>query len=124
MRGRKPNLRLVANPVGGCPPPPSWMAPAAQAEWRRVVPVLVERRVLTVADYAALENFCVLTGRARQAEAAIQSEEDPETLMKWIRLQDKAMCSARLYANELGLTPVSRSRPAIDGDDDADSLLD
>lgn len=124
MRGRKPNLRLVAGGVSGSPPPPSWMAPTAQAEWRRVVPVLVERRILTVADYAALENYCVLIGRSRDAEARIQEEEDPEILMKWARLQDKAMCSARLYANELGLTPVSRSRPAIDGDDDADSLLD
>ncbi len=124
MRGRKPHLRLVDDAVSGSPPPPSWMAPAAQAEWRRVVPVLVERRILTVADYGSLENYCVLIGRSREAEAALQSEEDPEILMKWARLQDKAMCSARLYANELGLTPVSRSRPAIQEDDDADSLLD
>ena len=56
----------------------------------------------------------------RDTEAAIQTEADPEMMLKLIRVQDKAMASARQMAAELGLTPVSRSRPAIrdDGDDD------
>ncbi|MBN9345619.1 MAG: P27 family phage terminase small subunit, partial [Devosia sp.] len=45
-----------------------------------------------------------------------------------LRAQDKAMATARQLAAELGLTPVSRSRPGIreeeEGDDDADNPLD
>lgn len=84
------------------------------------MPDLVERRILTNADLGGLENYCVCIGRARQMEKAIQKEADPEMMLKFVRVQDKAMASARQLAAELGLTPVSRSRPAIreDGDDD------
>ena len=41
-------------------------------------------------------------------------------LIAHIRVQDKAMASARQLAAELGLTPVSRSRPAIREEDDQD----
>lgn len=49
---------------------------------------------------------------------------EPDMQLKLIRVQDKAMASARQLAAELGLTPVSRSRPAIreDQDDEPDPL--
>lgn len=40
-----------------------------------------------------------------------------------VGIQSDAMTRSRLLAAELGLTPVSRSRPAMRDDGDDDSLL-
>lgn len=99
---------------------PSWLAKEAKAEWQRVMPVLIERRILTEADIGSLESYCICIGRIRQCEVQIQKEPDPEMRLKLIRVQDKAMASARQLAAELGLTPVSRSRPSVREEEDAD----
>lgn len=119
MKGTKPQLREAETPLHTVEPP-RWLAAEAKAEWKRVMPDLVERRILTNADLGGLENYCICIGRCRQMEKAIQKEADPEMQLKLIRVQDKAMASARQLAAELGLTPVSRSRPAIREDDDRD----
>ncbi|MDQ7775536.1 MAG: phage terminase small subunit P27 family [Paracoccus aminovorans] len=99
---------------------PEWLAEEARKEWDRVMPILTERRILTDADLGGLENYCICIGRVRDTEALIQAEADAEMMLKLIRVQDKAMASARQLAAELGLTPVSRSRPAIRDDEDGD----
>ena len=119
MKGTKPQLVEANMPVGHINAP-RWLSAKARKEWDRVMPILTERRILTDADLGVLENYCICIGRVCDTEAAIQTEADPEMMLKLIRVQDKAMASARQMAAELGLTPVSRSRPAIrdDGDDD------
>lgn len=117
MKGAKPQLRQEAAAIGRINAP-RWLSEQARREWNRVMPVLAERRILTDADLGGLENYCVCIGRVRETEAAIQSEPDPEMALKLIRVQDKAMASARQLAAELGLTPVSRSRPSIREDQD------
>lgn len=124
MKGTKPQLRTDRDAVRKTLPAPKWLSEEAKTEWRRVMPILVERRILTTADLGSLENYCIATGRIRAVEAEMQAIDDAELRVKLFRVQDKAMQSARLLAAELGLTPVSRSRPAIREDDDADSLLD
>ncbi|WP_234680795.1 P27 family phage terminase small subunit [Bradyrhizobium monzae] len=83
------------------------------------MPELAKRRILTIADLGSLESYCVAMGRVRQLEALLRTEID----LKLLRAQDKSMMTARQLAAELGLTPVSRSRPAVrendnEGDDD------
>jgi P27 family predicted phage terminase small subunit len=122
MRGTKPQLVVDNDAMRKAPAAPSWLSAEAKKEWRRVVPILLERRILTTGDLGSLENYCVAQGRVREFEAMFQSEVDPETRLKIFRAADKATASARLLAAELGLTPVSRSRPAVrertdDGDD-------
>ena len=124
MKGAKPTLRIDRDAVRKPLPAPKWLSSEAKTEWRRVMPILVERRILTRADLGSLENYCVATGRVRAAEVEMQATDNAELKVRLFRMQDKAMQSARLLAAELGLTPVSRSRPAIREDDDADSLLD
>lgn len=123
MRGRKPELRTDAKAVAKVPAAPSWLSKDAKAEWRRIMPQLVERRVLTVADMAMVEAFCVSIGRVREIERQIQAAGT--VTPPHFRMQDKAAQTARQIAAELGLTPVSRSRPTIrdDGDGDDDSPL-
>jgi P27 family predicted phage terminase small subunit len=125
MKGRKPSV-IVANasPVDRVPSAPSWLSADAKKEWKRIIPLLVERRILTDADMGGVENYCVAVGRVREIEKLFKQAGgaiDPVLF----RMQDKAIQTAKQLAAELGLTPVSRSRPAIREDsDDDDSLLD
>ena len=119
MRGRKPELATDRNALDTIISAPGWLSKHAKAEWRRVMPELTKRRILTSADLGSLESYCIATGRVREIEKLLRAGIDP----KLFRMQDQAMMTARQLAAELGLTPVSRSRPAVrdndnDGDDD------
>ncbi|CAM3387539.1 phage terminase small subunit P27 family [Paracoccus nototheniae] len=119
MKGTKPQLREADAPLEATEAP-GWLSDAAREEWARVMPVLVERRILTDADLGGLESYCICIGRVRQMEALIQAESDATAMLPMIRAQDKAMVTARQLGAEMGLTPVSRSRPAIRDEDDQD----
>lgn len=126
MRGTKPHLVVDNDAVTRAPAPPSWLSIDAKKEWRRVLPVLVKRKILTVADLGSLENYCAAIGQVREMERHLQAHGhvvSVDGVMKRnpaVGIQADAMTRARLLAAELGLTPVSRSRPAIreDGEDD------
>lgn len=120
MKGTKPAIERD-NMALGHVIAPKWLSKEARKEWDRVMPVLTERKILTDADLGGLENYCICIGRVRDTEALIQAETDPEVMLKLARLQDKAMASARQLAAELGLTPVSRSRPSIRDEGDQDN---
>lgn len=130
MRGTKPHLVVDNGAVKKAPTAPAWLSADAKREWRRVMPILVERRILTTADLGSLENYCVAIGQVREMERRLQEEghvvETEQGLKRHpaVGIQSDAMTRARLLAAELGLTPVSRSRPAIRDDGDDDSLVD
>jgi phage terminase small subunit len=116
MKGRKPELQPDANAIVDSRPP-AWLSKHAKAEFRRVMPELAKRRILTPADLGCLESYCIAIGRIREIELLLRAEID----LKLLRAQDKSMVTARQLAAELGLTPVSRSRPAVrDNDDEGD----
>jgi P27 family predicted phage terminase small subunit len=122
MRGRKPELVADIDAIDSIPAPPSWLSKHAKAEWRRVMPELVKRQILTPADFGGLESYCVATGRIRDIEILLQADLDP----KLVRMQDQAMKTQRQLGAELGLSPVSRARPSIrddGGDDDSENPL-
>lgn len=130
MRGTKPHMREDPEAITDLSPP-DWLSEDAAREWNRVMPILTERRILTVADLGSLENYCIAIGQVRETERHIQ--EHGQVIIEMdgklkrnpsVGIQADAMTRARLLAAELGLTPVSRSRPAIREDDDADSLVD
>lgn len=119
MKGRRPDLRAAAKPVSAVQAP-AWLSKEARREWDRVMPDLIQRRILTDADLGSLENYCLAIGRVRDTEALIQTEAEADMQLKLMRVQDKAIATSRQLAGELGLTPVSRSRPAIREDEDSD----
>lgn len=131
MKGAKPHLRTDSAAMKRAPAVPKWLSADAKREWKRVLPDLIERRILTDADLGSLENYCIAIGQVREMERTLQQEGHVYTsangMLKrhpaGVILSD-AMTRARLIAVELGLTPVSRSRPAIRDDDEEDSLLD
>jgi P27 family predicted phage terminase small subunit len=117
VRGRKPELTRDSCGIERNLAPPAWLSKFAKAEWRRVMPELVKRRILTTADLGSLESYCLAHSRIRELEKLIHASFDP----KLIRAQDAAIKTARQLAAELGLTPVSRSRPSVrDNDNDSD----
>ena len=120
MRGAKPfTIVSGSSPVREPLDPPEWLSDDARAEWNRIAPILIEeRRTLTVTDIASLANYCVAIGQAAEASRIIaaegmtyQSKTGPKKHPA-VAIRSDAMTQARLLAGELGLTPVSRSRPA------------
>lgn len=130
MKGTKPALKADKAAITRTPKPPAWMADQARREWGRIMPLLVERKILTEADMGSVEAYCIATGQVRQMDVILAKEgaiivtEKGARAHPAFRIQADAMNRARLLAAELGLTPVSRSRPSIRDDDDDDSLLD
>jgi P27 family predicted phage terminase small subunit len=127
MRGRKPKIQTDSNAVA-VSAAPGWFSREAKAEWDRVMPILVERKILTNADLASFENYCLAVGQVRQLERILKQHGHVVETARGPRanpaakLQSDAMTRARLLACELGLTPVSRSRPiACENTDDDDS---
>ena len=119
-------------------PWPTWRVHRGP-EWSRVVPVLANRKILTEADVGSIENYCIAIGTVREMEREIRRlghvqkvykvDKDGESCLVSMRrnpavgILNDAMKTARLYAAELGATPVSRSRPTVDEDDDEDDLF-
>lgn len=147
MKGAKPHIRLERDVMTDTPAP-SWFTLAAREEWERVTPLLVERKILTKADLGILESYCMAIGQSRDMERALQrdgviikifamdkqgavvlDDNGKPVLAKMqknpaVRVQKDAMNTARLLGAELGVSPVSRSRPTVGGDDDQDGLFD
>lgn len=138
MRGTKPHIRVEREPIADRPAP-EYLSEDARAEWTRVVPLLVKRKILTEADVGCLENYCMAIGTVREMDREIQRigpvqkvykiDKDGEAVLVSIRkhpavgIRSEAMTQTRLYAAELGLTPVSRSRPTIEDEDNDDDLF-
>lgn len=124
-RGAKAAPQPVSDPVRKVPAAPKEMSPEAKKEWKRVMPVLVERRVLSGADIAACERYCEATGDIAIARAAIASDGayvanrlgELKRHPAFATLREST-AEARRWAAELGLTPASRSRVSGEADDD------
>lgn len=128
MRGRKPSTIVSgSSAVTDVPRPPSYMSKDAKTEWRKIAPILItERKTLTEADLATLENYCLATGTMRQAQRILNIEGLVTAAGKRhpaFGIMNAAQTTQRLCAAELGLTPVSRSRPAVRNDDGDDEEL-
>lgn len=118
MRGRKPAVIVTgSSPVTVVPSSPSYFPKDAKAEWRKIAPILInERRTLTEADLGTLESYCLATGNMRAAQRILNVEGLVTVDGKRhpaFGIMNAAQTTQRLCAAELGLTPVSRSRPSV-----------
>ena len=136
MRGRKPkptHLKLLEGnpghrpingtepkPPGELPTCPSHLSPTAKAEWKRLARDLNRIGLLTLVDRAALATYCQSYGRWVEAERKLQ--ETPPLLKTpagyiqlspWLTIANKERELMARYMAELGLTPSSRSRLAV-----------
>ncbi len=128
MQGVKPKIIAAKKALSSVPKAPSWLSNEAKAEWKRVAPILIDRKTLTDADLGTLESYVTAIGTVRAGQKLINAEglviQSPQGAKKHpaVGIVNAAQTTARLTANELGLTPVSRSRPAMREDKSGDEL--
>ena len=136
MRGRKPkptSLKLIEGNPGRRPfrghepqPPasqptcPAHLSPTAKSEWKRLAQSLNKIGLLTQVDRAVLAAYCQAYGRWVEAERRLA--ETPVLLKTpagyvqpspWLTIANKQLELMAKFMAELGLTPSSRSRLAI-----------
>lgn len=116
-RGRKAEVRALDGALSVVPPAPKWLPHHGKVEWRRVLPQLIEGRKIAGHELGTVEAYCLAVATMRAAEAIVQrdgmtymspsgdTKRRPETTI----LKENIEASRRL-ANELGLTPASRSK--------------
>lgn len=129
MRGRTARPKKVGNALTKAPKPPDWLTGFSKAEWDRIMPILIYRRVLTVADIGTVENYCLAFGRIREIEIMIRQtrskEHGPNIDRHVFAMWNNCMATCKQYATELGLTPASREKPKPgEADIEYDPLLD
>lgn len=124
LRGVKPTIERDSNALTKAPAAPKQLSAYARAEWKRIMPGLIERGITTRGDLGGIEELCMARGLARELETKLR-DKDGNIDPKMARLQDKAIQTARQLAAEYGLSPVSRARvgSAANDDDDGDNLL-
>ncbi|MDQ0421114.1 P27 family predicted phage terminase small subunit [Peteryoungia aggregata LMG 23059] len=123
LRGVKPPVERDSNALTKAPSAPKHLSAYARAEWKRIMPGLIERGIITRGDLGGVEDYCRARGLVREIEDTLRASGEID--MKLCRLQDKAMQTARQLAAEYGLSPVSRARvgSAAGGDDDDDNPM-
>jgi P27 family predicted phage terminase small subunit len=115
--------------VNELPPPPDWMGDYGVKEWERVGPVLVELRLLSAADLLAFAAYCANVDL--MIESMIDIQKNGTTIMgargevrnPALASFAQAVTALRALACEFGMTPSSRARMRLPGDD-GESLAD
>jgi P27 family predicted phage terminase small subunit len=115
---------LEAAPASEDEPTPPELADQAmaQAEWRRVVPMLRRCRQITEADRSALIALCLewaryleAMGEVRKLGMVVKAPSGYPITNPFLSIALKALGGCAKLWPELGLTPSSRSRIAING---------
>ncbi len=109
-------------PQMGRPPCPSWLSKDAKTEWRRLVTLLNNARVLAKSDGNALARYCRLWERWQGAERFIlehgstyrtkDKNGEPAGHRAFPQVAIAAQLAQQLtrLEHEFGLTPAARSR--------------
>lgn len=92
--------------LGELPPPPHHIHEIGKIEWRRVVGILEPYGLLKATDYGVMIGYAILFVKLNTLDV-----ED-------IKAADYAQF--RSYCNDLGLTPVSRSKVQVGGQQKTD----
>lgn len=120
-------------PDVGAPACPSHLRGEARKEWERMSVQLVQLRLLTQVDRAALAAYCQCWARWVEAEKTIKkdgmvvlTEKGYPVLSPWWGVAQQSLKQMRAFLVEFGMTPASRSRvqaPTKEEDDPFDEFL-
>lgn len=95
---------------------PSWLAPIAKTEWRRLASELEMLGLLGSTDQAALAGYCTAYANLVKAQKVINAKgftythNGLEKKRPEVQIAQDAMRETRKYAQEFGMTPSSRSK--------------
>lgn len=127
LNKREPQPKVVE------PHMPAWLDQEAATEWRRIVPILMDMRILTEADGIALATYCETYSTYVKASKVLQDDEftflNEKTGVAHARPEVQIVQTCRrdikTFAQEFGMTPSARSRMVMIGqeeDSDGDSM--
>lgn len=115
-RGRKAEIRAVDGALTKAPAAPRDMPKRAASEWRKVLGVLVPESKIADHELPIVEAYCRVVAHIEECEKAIAlhgmtfaSESGPKRRPETMLLKEYH-ATLRQLANELGLTPASRSK--------------
>ncbi|HEV2897269.1 MAG TPA: phage terminase small subunit P27 family [Pseudaminobacter sp.] len=128
ISGDKLRTLLEREPKGrGKPIVPGHLSAGEQAEYRHVL-ASAPAAILTAADQALIENYCVAICAAREAHdklrqtgKLVQGVNGPVVNPFW-RLWRQSVDLARIMGSELGLSPASRARLSAKGAEEDDPM--
>lgn len=127
-RGRKAELKVIEGGLTEKPPVPAHIPPTMHDEWLAVVAELTGRKVITDAMLGTIDAYVMAMFNARKAQEALDLHgvliDGGKGILKQnpaATLLGKSNSTIQRLAAELGLTPASRSRPRMKGDDDEES---
>lgn len=102
------------------PPCPRHIKGEARKQWRRTAKVLVATGVLTQGDLPALEMFCTLYARWKDAQGKLdefgvmlRNKDGWFEPSPYLRVVEDCLKQMRGYMVEFGITPSSRSRVSV-----------
>ena len=95
------------------PEPPDFLLPAARDEWDRIVPILIDLKMISKTDQVAIALYCQTWGRILEVENILKGDLDADTHLKYLRISNSLNDQARKFITEFGLSPASRSRVSV-----------
>ena len=125
-------------PKPGTPPMPPYVAASriAREQWNRLVPILLELKVLTTADGPSLGGLCTAFSQLVMAENAIQkyglmvADLERSTgvatvrVNPAVRIKSDALRHLRAFCSLFGLDPASRSKISVESHGDSQDPMD
>ena len=99
---------------------PTWLAPEARREWRRVARELEKLGLLTLMDRAAFSCYCQSWADFRayseiiaKEGSVIEGHRGVQRKHPLLPALHQAMDAVRVWAQEFGMTPLSRTRLSV-----------
>lgn len=119
--GRKPKARAVVAFREGLASPPAWLTPAAKTYYRHYGRQLEASRVITHADRDALAMYAATLADIAELTRSMHEKGFKRVLHTEMGVKtnpivtqyQQAVGRARMLAQDLGLTPASRSRVQV-----------
>lgn len=115
-KGRKAEIRAVDGALRAVPSAPRDMPKRAASEWRKVLGALVPESKIADHELPIVEAYCRVVAHIEECEKAIAllgmtfaSDSGPKRRPETMLLKEYH-ATLRQLANELGLTPASRSK--------------
>lgn len=125
--GKRPLNKDEPQPRVKQPTCPAHLVGQARTEWYRMVKLLIELKLLTEVDRAALAGYCQSWARWVEAEQEIRSggmtivtEKGNVIQSPYVGIANQAMKQMRAFLIEFGMTPSSRARVKVSSADEGD----
>ncbi len=128
--GHRKLNRHEPKPAAGIPQSPIRLSARARAHWERLVPMLLNLKVLTIVDGDALAAYCTVLERWELATVAIAKgiiitdDRGNDRPNPAVRIQSDALRHMATFESVFGLTPSARSRLGGSIDEPGEKQID